>query len=83
MLPTTEATLLRDHPVPRLRAVRPHKLEIALHTATHAQNAFDLGDVLRLVVHYVTVKIVPGLPTDALLNFTENDSPSSSVSAEP
>lgn len=80
MLAPTQPTLPHDHAVPMLWAVLRQRLQVAAISATRAENAIDLGYGDHA---HASVKMVPGDPTLALLNFTENDSPSCRVSAEP
>ena len=84
MLPATQSALAHDHPVPMLRAEPLQILQVFHFCATGPNEPLHLRawiDEVRPERH-VSVKIVPGEATAALLNFTEKLSPSCSVRAE-
>ena len=84
MLAPTQSALAHDHPVPMLRAEPLQILQVFHFRATGPNEPLHLRariDEVRPQRH-VSVKIVPGEATAALLNLTENDSPSCSVRAE-
>lgn len=84
VLAPTRPALPHNHPVAMLWGIRLQGLQIARLGTAQAQNA--LHNRPRIdeprPFHYANVQIVPGAPTAALLNFTENDSPSAKVSGE-
>jgi len=84
MLPAAETALSDNHPVPMLSTEPLQILQVFHFRATGPNQPLDLCariDEVRPQRH-VSVKIVPGEATAALLNLTENDSPSCSVRAE-
>lgn len=84
MLPATQPALAHNHPVPMFSAEPLQILQVFHFRATGPNEPLHLRariDEVRPECH-VSVKIVPGEATAALLNLTEKLSPSCSVRAE-